>query len=145
MDLAIVKYIAEEVERQRDKPLAVWWMCDAWRLAQTHAADRMEVTPLLIESWGRMVTPKNHDGFRKVGVQVGDRVCPHYSLVPRMVENLCVGLYHGLTPESAYLEFQKIHPFRDGNGRTGKILYNYLKSTLDAPVMPPNFFDCSNP
>jgi Fic/DOC family len=142
---AVLKYIAEEVDRQQDRPLAVWWMSQAWQLAQQHASTRADVTPMLIESWGRLVTPKNSEGFRRVNVTVGGRICPPPALVPRMVENLCVSIADGLLEDAAYYEFQKIHPFVDGNGRTGKILYNYIRRTLDRPAMPPNFFGCSNP
>lgn len=44
-----------------------------------------------------------------------------------------------------YFEYEEIHPFRDGNGRTGKILYNYLLGSLNDPQMPPNFWGISNP
>lgn len=43
-----------------------------------------------------------------------------------------------------YFEYENIHPFVDGNGRTGKILYNYLLGTLENPVLPPNFWGSSN-
>ena len=45
-----------------------------------------------------------------------------------------------MTPEEAYKEFQIIHPFEDGNGRVGKIIYNKLKNSLDNPTFPPIFF-----
>jgi fido (protein-threonine AMPylation protein) len=63
-----------------------------------------------------------------------------------MMENLCAAIRaKAIDADAAYREFQTIHPFRDGNGRTGKILYNYLRGTLADPVMPPNFFNCANP
>lgn len=35
--------------------------------------------------------------------------------------------------------FLQIHPFRDGNGRTAWILYNWLNRTLEDPVPLPDF------
>lgn len=50
------------------------------------------------------------------------------------------------TPEDQfYFEYENIHPFVDGNGRSGKILYNYLLGRLDDPIMPPNFWNIGNP
>lgn len=53
--------------------------------------------------------------------------------------------YDRMPAVMAYYNFERIHPFADGNGRTGKIILNWLNGTLAAPVMPPNFFSCSNP
>lgn len=38
-----------------------------------------------------------------------------------------------------------IHPFYDGNGRTGKILHNWLLGTLDDPVLVYDYFGGGNP
>ena len=49
------------------------------------------------------------------------------------------------TADDWYLAYEWIHPFCDGNGRTGKILHNWLLGTLDAPVLVPDYFGMGNP
>jgi hypothetical protein len=44
-----------------------------------------------------------------------------------------------------YLAYEAIHPFADGNGRTGKILHNWLLRTLDQPELVADFFGGGNP
>lgn len=50
-----------------------------------------------------------------------------------------------LSPDEFYVEFEKIHPFVDGNGRTGKILHNWLLGTLGDPVLIKDYFGGGNP
>lgn len=42
-----------------------------------------------------------------------------------------------VTPEEFYFYFEEIHPWDDGNGRVGTILFNYLKNKIMTPVHPP--------
>jgi hypothetical protein len=50
-----------------------------------------------------------------------------------------------LSPDAWYLCFEAIHPFADGNGRTGKILHNWLRGTLNNPVLISDYFGGGNP
>lgn len=151
IDFEILKYIAEEVERQQDGPVAVYDMARGWADAMTmYPTELIKPVPTLrdIERWGTLVAPqKNMFGFRRGLVSVGGEVKRPWPMYLDDLKYLIKGLTETslISPEDAYREFQMIHPFNDGNGRTGKILFNYLKGTLDHPVMPPNFFGCSNP
>jgi hypothetical protein len=144
----VVDYVVEEVERQGhdtgtlDGIERVGWMLDAWAYAlrSSHAypvpADAIEL--------GILVEPvKNKGGLRQCGVRVGDRICPDYGTVPWLLQELFVKLSkrsHPLKLLEFYKEFEMIHPFVDGNGRTGKILLNWTlgHDALFAPIFPPN-------
>lgn len=170
VSLKVLRYCAEEVDRQHDHAEAVFWMVQAWQQAQSDwlgaglldltdaewFADRKQraLTVDWIERWGILVQPEHNShcdgrgpgGFRTGAVYVGTRRCPEASMLPRLMKSLVEAINERrLDADRAYYEFEMIHPFFDGNGRTGKILYNYILGTLHDPKMPPNFFGCSNP
>ena len=148
--LQIVKYCAEEVERQGDGPIAVEWMLRAWNQALAWVASNVAVTVDRIEQLGRLVEPdQNPHGFRRVAVRVGPHLCPPWQDVPSLMERFVARLGalepKMVDPAMTYKYFEEIHPFSNGNGRVGKILFNWLLGMLHEPQMPPNFFDCANP
>jgi Fic family protein len=92
-----------------------------------------------------MIEPEvNHRGWRTCGVRIGDRICPDWQELPRLMLEWEHGI-ENLTPDEAYLEFEKIHPFVDGNGRTGKIIHNWMLKSLDKPVLIKDYFGWGNP
>ena len=87
---------------------------------------------------------KETSGFRKVQVfiQGSDYIPPEPEKVPNLM-NYYVYNYNNdiedifLKIAKYHIEFEKIHPFEDGNGRTGRLLLNYelLKNDLPPVVI----------
>lgn len=145
----VVLYIAEEVRRQghdlltRDGIERVAWMLDAWLVAMTLAAeDKAREKPWgiawfqIAELGKRVEAIKNVGGFRDCEVRVDSHRCPAASRVPYLLNEL-LEQQTKLTPLEFYKAFEEVHPFVDGNGRTGKILLNWLNGTLLDPIFPP--------
>jgi Fic family protein len=78
----------------------------------------------------------NAMGVRQCAVRVGSHSFPEWRNIPTLLERLWEKR-DSLTPIEFYKEFELIHPFVDGNGRTGKILLNWLNGTLLNPIFPP--------
>jgi hypothetical protein len=50
-----------------------------------------------------------------------------------------------VTADDWYLLYEAVHPFGDGNGRSGKVLHNWLLGTLAEPVLVRDYFGGGNP
>lgn len=148
----IIQYCASEVERQHDSPEYVYHMCNAWIYAVDKYDMREWITECDIKELGALVKPKfNAHRYRMCDVRVGMHHCPSYRQVPTLmmkwVEKYGMHANKVITEvcNIAYKEFEEIHPFEDGNGRVGKILFNWLNGTLHQPIMPKNWWGSSNP
>ena len=145
---AIIGFCEDEVERQGYERLFAEWglrtldMLRAWAFAMGERDAGRPVTPKAIKEIGRLVDPVvNAQGWRKVEVVVGRSRARglHWGSIPKAVAALCRA-EPTLTPDEFYLEFERIHPFADGNGRAGKVLHNWLSGTLERPVLIRDYF-----
>ena len=84
---------------------------------------------------------KNANGLRTTPVSFADMSqAIEPSLVPQALQSLLWGWQtEYISAAEIYQEFEEIHPFNDGNGRLGSLLYNLKRGTLMTPVAPPEF------
>lgn len=70
-------------------------------------------------------------GFlRTCNVRVGIYYPPNYNFVPVLIHNWVfesMRKHPKVDAKALHIEFEKIHPFVDGNGRVGRMLYNWTR------------------
>ena len=85
--------------------------------------------------------------FRKVQVRVGSTSFPHSSKVASMTQDWCNSINERISKVKSYKEIcllaykahyqlVNIHPFVDGNGRTSRLLQNYIQHYFNEPIAP---------
>ena len=68
--------------------------------------------------------------IRHCNVRVGNYIAPHYEQVLQLLNDWFVRYKDVETApqiKKAHVVFETIHPFEDGNGRTGRMIMNYQR------------------
>lgn len=143
----VISFCAEECQRQKSGPMSVYHMILAWERAiegiPPHNVDGdVWLCPEFIIELGMIVEPwVNHGGLRHIPIVINGITIGHENIL-KVLNDLC-GAWNDLRIDAPifYKYFEECHPFADGNGRVGAVLFNYMRSSLDYPTLPPDFWE----
>ncbi len=127
-----VIFCAEECHRQKSGELSVGRMAEAF-----DAAPMLIFGPAMVAALASVIDPDaNKNGIRTQPVTISDKVIPVPS-IEQFMRFFEMG--SDLSPAEFYMEFETMHPFNDGNGRLGAIIFNLLNNTMEDPETPPEY------
>ncbi|MBV6484064.1 MAG: hypothetical protein KFKLKKLM_00547 [Flavobacteriales bacterium] len=84
--------------------------------------------------------------FRKGNVRAGDRYFTNFDKVPKLMEEYCLTLCERINTSAndvveqlkisfaAHFNLVSIHPFYDGNGRTSRLMMNFIQQQFRLPL-----------
>jgi len=147
----VLLFCTQEVERQQEGPLKVPCYLNAWNHAILAKKAGRRLDQELKDELAEMIEPQTNKGgaYRRHVITIGGLPAgtqPEFIAqdMARFYDMLnCIQKGHThygwgcrLTVQGLYEEFEKIHPRTNGNGREGKIDFNWLNDTLENPQLP---------
>ncbi len=142
--LHIGRVAAAECARQQVGVRELSWLLSTYHLITKGDVDFMNLNGF--RTIGTLVEPgANRMGFRKTPVTFANGgTAANHADIERLMTNVCSNIKDTADVELDKInhlvkEFLWIHPFVDGNGRVGFLLYNWLRGTMDSPYALPNY------
>ncbi len=92
--------------------------------------------------------PDERGYFRRCGVRIGGRMGQDYVEVPDSIRHWCMNVndvikngkkesdvFKNKIVKDHHVEYERIHPFVDGNGRTGRMFLNWERINIGLPIL----------
>ena len=99
----------------------------AWKYVTKHNRSELRFADLLHlfqRQMNGLLSMNELGGYRKCQVRVGPHVPPPPEHLPRLMDRfMAMFNEQAADPLTLHYEFEWIHPFVDGNGRTGRLLW----------------------
>ena len=140
----LIKWACEEVDKQGESALSVPAFLHAWDFAHATPYPLQQTISVLngiVRGW-----PTNQaqaarfgaiDAYRKTPVTfLNGNTGAKADQIPRLMDQLCDSDLWDTDRQAFVLEFLKIHPFEDGNGRVAAILMNMERSSFTFLSVP---------
>lgn len=143
------------IPRSKLIPLEIEGIKRAWDfILKKSKKTKTALTPFFIKKIHQIgfawIFPKEGGNFRKIEVAVSDHIPPKYYLVSQLMNSYCKDLeerkrHLPFLDQANFLKelvcflawahhrFLWIHPFKDYNGRIGRLLINVILLNLDLP------------
>lgn len=142
----VTRYIRESCEHQNaTTPEDFIGMTRAWSFVYNHVHRHMTPPELLGSLWIMSKLVNNIDSFEAPVRDFPATFASGNQTIHNTREDILVALerlfnvWPDVDADQFYQMFEDIHPFKDGNGRVGSLLWNLKMGHPGDPLHPPKF------
>ncbi len=113
----------------------------AWNFAKKHKHNPIDINYIqdVHLELMRELNPRIAGNIREVDVWVGNKKCLNPKKIKEELRLLCNPGLYPISSENFikewHIQFEKVHPFEDGNGRVGRILMNIQRLNINLPIL----------